>query len=638
MLGGVMPTSIPVDHWGIQDGYHDATGQWRPVSPETRTALREAMAWAGTAAAGDERDSPAEPHSVVVALAGEPAPLPPGYELTLEDGTVLGDLGALPSDTPIGYHRLHPAAGGAAIHLLVAPARCYRPDDLRIWGWAAQLYALRSAQSWGIGDLGDLGRLARWSAAELGAGAILVNPLGATLPLPTQQPSPYFASSRCYRNPLYLRIEDVPGAAEARLDLASLAAAGAALNRGLRIDRDAVFRVKMDALRRLWARFGQDPRFEAYCREQGELLRRFSAFNALAERHGSGWSLWPEEHRHPDGPDVQRFVADHVREVRFHQWLQWLLDEQMAAASRGLRVFQDLPVGFDLGGADAWMWQDLLAPEVTIGAPPDPFNAAGQDWGLPPFVPHRLRAAGYEPLAQSLRAVLRHAGGVRIDHVMGLWRLFWIPRGRDADEGAYVRYRADEMLAVVAIESQRARAIIVGEDLGTVEDGVREEMTARHILSCCLLWFDMRHPSQYPAGALTSVTTHDLPTIAGLWTGADLDEQRRLGLAVSEEDMRQVRERVAERACIPEGAAPDEVVERTYVLLGEAPSAIVMATLEDALAVSERPNIPGTTTERANWAIALPGGLEAVERAALPRRIAAALARGAAPAPPRPAR
>jgi 4-alpha-glucanotransferase len=626
MLGDAMPTSIPVDSWGIQDGYHDARGQWCPVSPESRAALREAMGGDEVAPGIAGRDS------VVVVLAGEPSALPADRELVLEDGTALGALDALPPDVPIGYHALHSSDGGATVRLLVAPPRCYRPDGMRMWGWAAQLYALRSQASWGIGDLGDLGRLARWSAAELGAGAILINPIGATLPLPTQQPSPYFASSRCYRSPLYLRIEEVPGATEARLDLTPLAAAAAALNREPHIDRDAVFRLKMDALRRLWARFGDDPRFEAYCRGQGALLRRFAAFNALAEHHGSGWSLWPEEHRHPDRPGVRRFVEAHGAEVRFHQWLQWLLDEQLAAASRELLVFHDFPAGFDLGGADAWAWQDLLAVDATIGAPPDPFNAAGQDWGLPPFVPHRLRAAGYEPLAQSLRAALRHAGGLRIDHVMGLWRLFWIPRGLTAAEGAYVRHRADELLAVVAIESERARAIIVGEDLGTVEEGVREEMVARHILSCCLLWFDTRHPSEYPAGALAAVTTHDLPTIAGLWTGADLDEQRRLGLTVNEEDTRQVRERLRDRAGIPEGAAPAEVVERTYALLAHAPSAIVMATLEDALAVGERPNVPGTTTERANWSLALPGGLEAVERAPLPRRIAEALARREAPA------
>jgi 4-alpha-glucanotransferase len=627
MLGGIVSAPVAVDRWGIQEGYHDTRGQWRSLSPEARAAIAAAMGVDDGAAAGAEADP------VRVAPAGQPWPLPAGHEVVLEDGTRLGALAELPPDVPAGYHALHPPDGGPAVRLLVAPPRCFLPEGFRTWGWAAQLYGARSAASWGIGDLGDLGRLARWSAGELGAGAVLLNPLGAALPLPQQQPSPYFASSRCYRSPLYLRIEDVPGAAEAGLDLGPLARAGAALNERPHVDRDAVFGLKMAALERLWARFGGDPRFDAYAAGQGELLRRFAAFNALAERHGSGWQLWPEEHRHPDRPGARSFARAHADRVRFHQWVQWLLDEQLASASRSLRVFHDYPIGFDPGGADAWTFQDLLAADVTVGAPPDPFSAGGQDWGLPPFVPHRLRAAGYEPLALSLRASLRHAGGLRIDHVMGLWRLFWVPRALSAAEGGYVRHRADEMLAVLAIESHRAGAVIVGEDLGTVEEGVREAMAARRILSCCLLWFDPRHPSDYPEGALASVTTHDLPTVAGLWTGADLDEQRRLGLAVNEEDTRGIRDRLRERAGIAEDAGAAEAVERTHALLARAPSAVVMATLEDALAVAERPNVPGTTTERPNWCIALPGGLEALEEAPLPRRLAEVLARREAPAP-----
>lgn len=615
-----MSTPATVDRWGIQERYLDTRGQWCPVSPGTRDALVAAMGAEGT---GD-----AAADAVQVTIAGEPRALPPGHALVLEDGTRLGALEALPPDAPIGYHALEPLDGGPRRHLIVAPPRCFLPDGLRVWGWAAQLYAVRSAASWGIGDLGDLGRLARWSAEALGAGAILLSPLGAGLPLPAQQASPYFASSRCYRNPLYLRIEDVPGAAEAGVDLEPLAAQGRALDAGATIDRDAVYRLKTQALERLWTRFGGHPRFEAYQAEQGELLERFAAFNALAEHHGSGWTLWPAEHRHPAQPGVARFAGARAERVRFHAWVQWLLDEQLARASTPLRVLQDFPVGFDLGGADAWAWQDLLAAGVSIGAPPDSFQEAGQDWGLPPFVPHRLRAAGYVPLALSLRAAFRHAGGVRVDHVMGFWRLFWIPRGASPAAGAYVRTPAHELLAVLAVESQRARAIVVGEDLGTVEEGVREEMAARRILSYRLLYFEPAGPAAYPELSLAAVTTHDLPTVAGLWTGADFEEQARLGFTAAAEGFRAVRERLRAMGELADDVTPADAVARAYELLAAAPSAIVMAAVEDALAVTERPNVPGTTTERPNWSLPLPGGLEALEAAPLARRIAGALARG----------
>ena len=610
---------MPADAWGITDAYDDARGERRSTPAATRQALRAAMG-------GDSADPrpPGDAPVVVVTRGSGPATLAPG-ELFLEDGARLRVAGLLPPDVPLGYHELHPHGGGAPVRVIVCPPVCHLPEGLRTWGWAAQLYGVRSVESWGIGDLADLRRLARWSAVELGAGALLINPLGASIPVLPQEPSPYFPSSRRYRNPIYLRIEEVPGAAEPHADIERLAGLGRALTADRRIDRDQVYRLKLEALGRLWSRFGGDPAFERYCVAEGAGLVDFATFSALAEHHGRGWHGWPEEHRHPASPGVARFRAAHEDRVRFHQWLQWLADEQLRQAAESLRVIQDLPIGVDANGADAWAWQDLMALGVSVGAPPDDFSPRGQDWGLPPFIPHRLRSARYEPFVQTIRAALRHAGGLRIDHVMGLFRLFWIPRGMATTEGAFVRYPVDDLLAIVALESHRARAFVVGEDLGTVEAGVRERLAAQRVLSYRLLWFEPDPPARYPELALAAVTTHDLPTIAGLWTGADLAAQRALGWNPNEDGLRSMCVRVRAVTGLDESAAVPEVIERTHRLLGGAPSMIVTATLEDALAESERPNLPGTTTERPNWSLALPASLEELEAHPLPRAIAGAL-------------
>jgi 4-alpha-glucanotransferase len=530
----------------------------------------------------------------------------------------------VPPDLPLGYHELQPHGAGEPVRVIVCPPACYLPEDLRAWGWAAQLYAVRSAESWGIGDFVDLRRLARW-AADLGAGTLLINPLNAPIPVLPQQPSPYYPSSRRYRSPIYLRVEEVPGAAEASADLERLARLGRALNADRQIDRDRVFRLKMEALEGLWSRGGSPPGFERYCASAGAGLVDFATFSALAEHHNGGWHRWPPEHRHPASPAVASFRAAREERVRFHQWLQWLADEQLRRAAESLPVLQDLPIGVDADGADAWAWQDVMALGVSVGAPPDELGPHGQDWGLPPFIPHRLRAARYEPFIQTIRAALRYAGGLRIDHVMGLFRLFWIPRGMTAAEGTYVRYPVDDLLGIVALESHRARAFVVGEDLGTVEAGVRERLAAQRVLSYRLVWFEPGPPAGFPELALAAVTTHDLPTIAGVWTGADLETQRAVGWQPSEESLGWMRGRLREVTGLADGAPVPDVIERTHRSLAAAPSLVVTATLEDALAVAERPNLPGTTTERPNWSLALPATLEELEVRPLPRAIASAL-------------
>jgi len=528
--------------------------------------------------------------------------------ITLEDGAVLCAHDALPGDLPAGYHTLRYLDEDRDTKLIVSPGVCYLPEHLCVWGWSAQLYALRSSGSWGMGDLADLRQLGYWSARQLDAGILLVNPLQATLPIVPQEPSPYFPSSRRYRNLLYLRIEEIPGAAAVQSDLQRFAAAGNELNRERRIDRDAVFKLKKDALEILWARFSGDPRFERFCREQGEPLAQFANFCALVEHHGTGWHKWPADYRTPDSPAVARFAEYHAGRVRFFQWVQWLLDEQLAKAAAEIPLMQDLPIGVDPDGADAWAWQDVFADGVTVGSPPDEYNTRGQDWGLPPFVPWKLRAAGYEPFIQTVRGALRHAGGLRIDHVMGLFRLFWIPHGTEPAAGAYVRYPADELLAILALESERAKAYVVGEDLGTVEESARRKLARSRVLSYRLLWFEKDPPVKYPELALAAVTTHDLPTIAGLWTDADLEAQRQLGLQPNEAGTLQIRERLRLMIGLSDDAPVEEVIKRAYELLAQAPSAILAATLEDALAVQERPNVPGAP-ER-SWSLALPEPLE----------------------------
>jgi 4-alpha-glucanotransferase len=599
----------PDNSAAIVKRYQDAFGNWREATDETCAAIVAAM--------GQTPEEGAAP--VWVVRRGERKPLSGPAEITLEDGTRLRAEIELPQDLPLGYHRLRYLDRERETKLILSPGVCYLPERLRIWGWSAQLYALRSAGSWGIGDFADLRELGRWSARELDAGLLLINPLGAASPYAQQERSPYFPSSRRFRNPLYLRIEEIPGAAELHLDLERIAAAGKALNRQQRIDRDSVFKLKKEALEILWQRFPGNSRFDSFCREQGELLQQFAAFCALAEHYQAGWRQWPDEYRTPNSAAVIRFSGERANRVRYFQWLQWLLDEQLAKAAGEISLMQDLPIGVDRNGADAWAWQEVFAEGFSVGSPPDEYNAQGQDWGLPPFIPSKLRAAGYDPFIQTLRGALRHAGGLRIDHVMGLFRLFWVPQGQGPDAGAYVRYPQDELLAILALESERSKAYVVGEDLGTVEEGVRTQLAANRILSYRLLWFESEPPVKYPELALAAVTTHDLPTVAGVWSGADLKAQRELGLEPNEEGTLKISERLSAMTGISDDTPIEEVITRTYELLAQAPSAIITATLEDALAVEERPNIPGTT--ETSWSLALPESLEALESSSLARAI-----------------
>ncbi|MEW6152681.1 MAG: 4-alpha-glucanotransferase [Actinomycetota bacterium] len=622
--------------WGVASGYHTVDGRWQEAPPATMEAIWAAMG-AGPVSDGAPEGAP-PPDGPLFVHPGEKLALSAPSRLTLEDGAQIevgpGTGREAPADLPLGYHRLERLEDGAPTAVVASPGRCPLPAG-RAWGWAVQLYAARSLQSWGFGDLADLRRLARWSASELGAGLVLVNPLHAALPGTPQAASPYFPSSRRFRSPLYLRVEEVPGAAAAGASLDGVAAAGRALNARRLIDRDAVWRLKADALERIWTAIGGQPGpdFEQWCDDQGDGLRDYGAFCGLCEEHGRPWTAWPAEYRHPGSPAVRAYRDAHRDRARFHMWLQWCLDLQLRAASGDLAVVHDLAVGVDGAGADAWLWQDVVVAGMAVGAPPDDFNTRGQNWGVPPFDPWKLRSAGYGPWAETLRASLGRGGGVRVDHVMGLFRLFWVPEGASPTDGTYVRYPASDMLDILALESHRAGAFVVGEDLGTVEDGVRDELAARNVLSYRLLWFEPGDPQTWPEKALAAVTTHDLPTVAGLWTGSDADAQRSIGMDVNDDAAGQTRDRLRRLAAVDDGARAEAVVEGAYRALARAPCLLMTASLDDALTVEERPNMPGTTDAWPNWSIALPEPLEAVEDDPRPGRLAGLLRGDSPPGP-----
>jgi 4-alpha-glucanotransferase len=443
-----------------------------------------------------------------------------------------------------------------------------------------------------------------------------------------QQPSPYHPSSRLFRNPLYLSVEAMPGATEDREAINRLAAAARALNEHRLIDRDAVFKLKMAAFERLWKRFRPTHAFERYRAEQGATLATFAVFCTLAERYGTNWHVWPARFRRPTSAAVKRFAVESGRRVGFHQWLQWLLDEQLARAAKHSLLVTDLPVGVDPCGADAWCWQDVLAPDVRVGAPPDQFNNLGQEWGVQPFVPWRLRAARYAPLVEGLRAVFRHAGGLRIDHVMGLFRLFWVPSGLTPDKGVYMAYPSEEMLAVLAVESHRAKAFVVGEDLGTVEPGVRRHLTRHRVLGCAVMLFEKNRPARYRSRTLASVTTHDLPTIAGLWSGDDVRVQRELGLRPPGEDYQRMRRRLCRLTGLSHDSPVRTIIPRVHRELAQGSCLLRVATIDDALGVSERPNMPGTTAGYPNWSLALPVPLDRIRNHPLVGAVANTMAQG----------
>ncbi|MFB7290156.1 4-alpha-glucanotransferase [Actinacidiphila glaucinigra] len=586
------------------------------------------------------------PRSVVL-RTGRPLGhrLPEGtvLRLTTEDGTETSWDGGAP--LPVGRHVLRaqaPDGRTAQAQLVVAPERLPGPPE-RVLGFMAQLYSVLSSRSWGMGDLGDLADLAAWTGRALHAGFLQVNPLHVAVPGHPTDPSPYRPSSRRFPDPVYLRVEEIPEFAylgpddrDRAADLLRKAAVlrDSVLLKDALIDRDAVWELKREALA-LVRRVPLSPgRRAAYCdflADQGQALDDHATWSMLAELHGPDWRRWPAGLRDPRSGQVARLRGERLDQVDFHCWLAWLTDAQLAAAQRAARdagmavgVVHDLAVGVHPSGSDAWALQDALAHGMSVGAPPDAFNAHGQDWGLPPWRPDALAATGYAPYRDLLRNVLRHAGGLRIDHVMGLFRLWWVPEGEPPTQGAYVRYDAEAMLGILALEAQRAGAVVIGEDLGTVEPGVREELADRGILGTSVLWFERdwegAHgsararplpPAAWRADALATVTTHDLPTTAARLTGEHVVLRHRLGLLTRPLEVEQAEDAVevaewlallGRLGMLPEGARDEEaVVKAVHRFLARTPARMVGVWLPDGVGDRRPQNLPGTWDQYPNW-------------------------------------
>lgn len=567
------------------------------------------------------------------------------------DGRAVGEASfALPADLPLGYHSVHVWSGGreAVAPVVITPAFLgfpARTGDRRTWGLATQLYSVRSEQSWGVGDLTDLTDLAVWSGSRHGAGYVLVNPLHAAEPTAPMEPSPYLPTTRRFANPLYLRVERIPEFADLpaadREAVATLRADLHALVDDLdQIDRNAAWTSKAAALRIVHAAgrtAGREIAYQAFQHREGPGLQDFALWCALATVHGPDWSQWPEGLRHPHSPEVTTFAAGHGDEVDFHRWLQWCLDEQLSAAQTAatdagmaLGIVHDLAVGVHPRGADAWSLQDSYARGVSVGAPPDAFNQAGQDWAQPPWRPDRLAELGYAPFRDLVATVLRHAGGVRVDHIIGLFRLWWVPAGHLPTQGTYVRYDHQAMIGILALEAQRAGALVVGEDLGTVEPWVRDFLSERGILGTSILWFEFEYgagpdggdrplrPEWWREYCLASVTTHDLPPTAGYLVGEHVRLRHRLGLltrTLEEELAADSAEREAwlselrERGAIPADGevSVEDLVVGLHRYLTWTPSRLLCVSLTDAVGDPRTQNQPGTIDEYPNWRVPLSG-------------------------------
>jgi 4-alpha-glucanotransferase len=515
----------------------------------------------------------------------------------------------------------------------------------RSWGFTVQLYSVRSRSSWGHGDLRDLADLASWSARDLGAGFVLINPLHAAEPRPPISPSPYLPMTRRYISPLYLRIEDVPefqqldAGRRERID--TLAAPLRARNATPElIDRDAVWAAKREALEIIYRVPLSDQRrgdYQRYRQREGRDLEDWAAWCVLADRYGPDWRTWPEPDRRPCSAAADaatrgpRADADaHAdADADFHAWLQWLADEQLAAAQRAALaagmdtgIITDLAVGAHPGGADAWAHQDLLAGGLSVGAPPDEFNQRGQDWSQPPWHPRRLAAVGYRPLADLFAAALRHAGGLRVDHVMGLMRLWCVPLGMPPDRGAYIRYDHRASVAALAGQAGGAGALAIGEDLGTVDDWIRDYLAASGIMGTSMLWFAREpdgtplQPAHWRRDSMATVGTHDLPPIAAFRTGEQVTARARLGLLKQSEDAERSaaelmlsswRDALVAHGLLPPGPlpGPDEFTVALYGYLNLTAAALIGVSLADAVGDRRAQNVPGTTDEYPNWQIPL---------------------------------
>ncbi|MGE5516335.1 MAG: 4-alpha-glucanotransferase [Bacteroidota bacterium] len=696
---------------GIEDGWWDFFGQWRPVSPETKKAFLTAMGFklgtdAELIASLEELDTRPwrrwlEPVVVFDETWTDPAitvTLPAARDKDVLSWTLTDELGGahsgsfqvdsltwveerwldaglvkrwrlmLPALPPVGYHTLRmvaPDGAEATMMVAVAPARAHLPAAVTegngAWGLATQVYALRSDSDWGVGTYKALEDLAA-GAARLGAATIGINPLHALFPAQPQKFSPYAPSSRRFLNIAYLDVEAVPEFAECREAKRMFASPGFQANlsrvRGYPlVEYEDVARLTLPTLEVLYRWFrtehldagdarGAD--FLAFQREGGRVAELFCTFEALHEhftRQGQGyWRQWPEEYRHPSSPAVAAFAAEQRERVEFFWWLQFLADRQLGAAHRAavdngaaIGLYRDLGVGIAGDGAEAWLEQNNLALGVSVGAPPDPLALKGQDWGLIPFNPLALREAAYAPFIGVMCANMRHAGALRLDHAMALQRLYWVPPGASADQGAYVRYPVDDLFRLVALESRRARCLIIGEDLGTVPEGFRERMDRMAMFAYRVMVFEQKDgrfkaPEEFDANALSIFATHDLPSARGYWNGTDIGKREKLdlyprpGMGDEERAARQADREKLVRAFAAQGLLPDDfpdhgplsdgdaerLARAAHLFLARARSRLMMVQIEDVLALDSQMNLPGTTDQHPNWRRRFPANVPSV--------------------------
>ncbi|WP_192456523.1 4-alpha-glucanotransferase [Musicola keenii] len=645
---------------GLVDTYKDAYGNEQVIAEETREKLMQLLAPQDIAGA---RLPP-----VCVFRQGKPMTLKPGGEgdygwiITYEKGggtegkVSAGQVLSLPDTLPIGYHQLVLEQGEKqwSCRIIVAPSGCYEPEPLtngrRWWGITVQLYTLRSQHNWGIGDFGDLKSLVE-NVARRGGAFVGFNPLHSLYPAEPEAASPYSPSSRHWLNIIYIDVNQVEDfhhseAAQAwwRRDDIQRQVLVARANRW--VDYTSVTTLKLAALRLAFQHFCRrsplDHRktaFQQFIRNGGESLQQQATYDALLvylKAQGdipADWRRWPEEYREAGGDAVMRFRQENAEEIQFYCWLQWVAHEQLAACFERSRqlgmpigLYRDLAVGGAQGGVDTWGDRQLYCLDVTLGAPPDPLGPQGQNWNLTPMHPYALQQRGYQPFIDMLRRNMASSGALRIDHVMGLLRLWWIPGGDTAAGGAYVRYPVDDLLAIVALESQRHRCLVIGEDLGTVPEEVVQRLEENGIYSYKVLFFEKdrknryRAPGEYPRRSMATITTHDLPTLRGFWQGMDLTLGKDLGLYPNDDILQlQLEERELAKqgmldALHEQGLLPQRVGRNAALTsmsshlnrgvqryLADSASALLGLQLEDWLDMATPVNVPGTDREYPNW-------------------------------------
>ncbi|WP_425065068.1 4-alpha-glucanotransferase [Reyranella sp.] len=669
---------------GLAETWTDALGIPQQVSIESLRRILDALGLV-TATPGDIESSrlklgpSATLPPLVTMTAGSRLTLPGRAggaargQITYEDGSVAtlrfsmrGDRLVGPPLDRAGYHRLE--FGDRQLMVAIAPPRCLtiedRAEGKHLWGVAAQIYGLRRAGDGGIGDATAVRQLAE-GAARHGADAIALSPVHSLFAADPGRYGPYSPSSRLFFNPLFADPEIVFGPER----VAQHRREGVALEQAALVDWRPAAEAKLGLLRRLYEDFEAQEiargselarAFDSFVRQGGDLLQGHAMFEAL---HGKWmgsqpalgyWRDWPEAFRNglarPDDPERAAFLAGEGRTVRFHQFLQWLTARsfeaaQAAAVGAGMKIglISDLAIGMDRAGSHAWSRQSDLLLGLSIGAPPDEFNRAGQDWGLSGFSPQALVATGFDPFLSTVRAAMRYAGGVRIDHIMGLQRLWLVPEGASAADGAYLEYPLDDFLRLLALESHRHGAVVIGEDLGTVPRGFRRRIAEAGIAGMDVMWFErnrgsFRTPARWRRDAVSMTTTHDLPTVAGWWSGSDIEVRHSLGLsAAGETEERQRDRRRLWRAFSAAGTAegpapapedPAPAVDAALAFVASSPAPLMLAPVEDLLGLTEQPNLPGTIDQHPNWRRRLePPAAQLFDDPVVARRAAAIVAR-----------